>query len=127
MIQKSGGMKFRIFGACLFLGLFGFLSLLHAASIGEKDPVRETQTTPVPVTEELLNREGGDPGPASPSFKLKDSTDFFSREHDGLEEELAEITGEESEEPEEFGEDWLFWEKDEENSEDSGLISLEEE
>ncbi len=111
----------------MILVCFAFVSFLNVSAIDQRDPIKETQTTPVLVTDELLNREGGEPGPASPSFKLKDSADFFSREPYGPEEESAEIKGEESEEPEEFGEDWLFWEKDEENSEDSDLIPLEEE
>lgn len=127
MTQKSGGTKFRTFGACLFLGLFAFLPFLCAASIGEKEPIKETQTTPVPVTDELLNREGGQPGPASPSFKLKDSADFFSHEPYGLDEELDEIQEAQEEEPDPLEEDWLFWEKDEEIPEEPEPEPLSEE
>lgn len=45
----------------------------------KRNPIKETQTDPVPVTEELLSREY-DQGPASPSFKMPDTTaGFFAK------------------------------------------------
>jgi len=42
----------------------------------EKDPIGNTQTGVVPVTKELLTREG-EPGPASPTFKMDNTSDFL--------------------------------------------------
>lgn len=42
----------------------------------KRNPIKETQTEPVPVTEELLTREY-EQGPASPSFKMFDTTSGF--------------------------------------------------
>ena len=65
------------------------LATLAAASY-EKDPVAATQSNVVPVTEELLNREG-EPGPASPSFKMSDTARFLVKKPYQLADE--EVTG----------------------------------
>jgi len=121
--QKKERAKFPVFGAGLFLICFTFAPFGYAASIGEKEPIKETQTTPVPVTDELLNREG-EPGPASPSFKFKDSADFFFPDPYLTDEELEEVDGQRLEEAEGLDEDWLFWEQEGEDSENSGYEPL---
>ncbi len=115
--SKSGKNKYLVFGMGFFLILIGFLPFLNASSIDKRDPIKETQTTPVPVTDELLNREG-EPGPASPSFKLKDSADFFSREPAVSGDKLGDIKEEKQKEASSLGTDWLFWEKDKEGNQE---------
>ncbi len=62
----------------LVLILFVCLIMQTSLAYGEfkRDPVKETQTDPVAVTQELLNRES-ESGPASPSFKMSDTTSGF--------------------------------------------------
>ena len=66
------GVQFIVFPLFFWLtwGVFSF------ASIGDRDPIGDTQTKPVPVTQELLTREG-EPGPASPTFKMQDTAKFL--------------------------------------------------
>ena len=100
-----------------------FLFIFHTAVLFaayEKDPIKATQTNPVPVTEELLSRES-DVGPASPTFKMKDTSGFMARKlyeeesetwledesvETGLEEELSD-------------EDWDHWFAESESDEQS--------
>ena len=42
----------------------------------EEDPIKATQSGVVAVTKELLTREG-EPGPASPTFKMSDTSIFL--------------------------------------------------
>lgn len=54
------------------------VNLNPSSSYGDfkRNPIKETQTDPVPVTQELLTRES-ELGPASPSFKMSDTTSGF--------------------------------------------------
>lgn len=61
----------------LFFVIFILSHRLCVAGVtNEKDHIGATQTEGVPVTTELLNREG-EPGPASPSFKMSDTSKFL--------------------------------------------------
>ncbi|MBI4372424.1 MAG: hypothetical protein HY585_01700 [Candidatus Omnitrophica bacterium] len=64
----------------LILGVFSIFWCmpLGIASV-EKDPIKETQSHTVPVTQELLTREG-EPAPASPTFKMSDTSGFLVKE-----------------------------------------------
>lgn len=64
-----------------FMGLFLVcMTMFSKPSIAgieqEKDHISSTQSGVVLVTSELLNREG-EPGPASPSFKMPDTAKFL--------------------------------------------------
>lgn len=74
----------------------------------EKDPVKRTQTDPVPVTEELLKRES-ETGPASPSFKMKDTSTFMVEKpyEDQEQEELLDKTSDS--ETDFSAENWDDW------------------
>ena len=66
---------------CCFLVLLVYLFACPQIEAGrelEKDPIKNTQTDPVLVTEDLLKKDS-DRGPASPSFKIGDTSGFFSK------------------------------------------------
>ena len=68
-----------IFKNAVFLTLFYFsLVPLMCGAVGDRNPIKDTQTDVVAVTQELLTREG-EPGPSSPTFKMSDTSLFFSR------------------------------------------------
>ena len=68
---------FKSLFGCLFFVCFVLSPRLCIAGVtNEKDHIGATQTEGVPVTSELLNREG-EPGPASPSFKMLDTSKFL--------------------------------------------------
>ncbi|PIQ87484.1 MAG: hypothetical protein COV74_00505 [Candidatus Omnitrophica bacterium CG11_big_fil_rev_8_21_14_0_20_45_26] len=74
-IIKPAGLQFVLF-FCISIILAGPAE----ASLFNDDPVKDTQTTPVAVTEETLQYEGQSGAPA-PSFKmLKDTGKFFVEE-----------------------------------------------
>ena len=90
--------------AFLFLGF-----ILSTASYGafQRDYVKETQTDPVAVTEELLTRES-EAGPASPSFKMTDTSLFFVKEP--FDDETLEFLDVNLDpEPEVSAENWDDW------------------
>ena len=95
---------------------FFFLCLVWyagtAAAYSEEDPVKKTQSDVVPVTEELLTREG-QLGPASPSFKMADTSSFLIKKEYQEADEVWERDDLLEEDSSEFGDDWLFWEDDE--------------
>ncbi len=65
--------------ACFLLIYFLLNPRIEAGRELEREPIKNTQTDPVLVTEELLKRES-ESGPASPSFKIGDTTTgFFAR------------------------------------------------
>ena len=73
MNKKSlSGTSVFVFSLLLLLGSLGGVG---SASF-EEDPIKKTQSAVVPVTSELLSREG-EPGPASPTFKMSDTSGFF--------------------------------------------------
>ena len=65
-----GNRFFKLIILCFFWVLW-FVQFASASF--EEDPVKDTQSKIVPVTQELLTREG-EPGPASPSFKMSDTS-----------------------------------------------------
>ncbi len=81
----------------------------------QRDYVKETQTDPVAVTEELLTRES-ESGPASPSFKMKDTSTFMGEKPYGnqkKEEFLDETSDSETDFSTENWDDWFHSEKEE--------------
>ena len=66
---------FKVISLGVFVSLLAF-SEVTFASIEDKDPIKDTQTRAVPVTQELLTREG-EPGPASPTYKMQGETSKF--------------------------------------------------
>ena len=100
----------------LFVCLLGTAPFAWGASF-EKDPIKETQTDPVPVTEELLAREG-QTGPASPTFKIGNTAEFLVQKPYGNV-EVGEQTERPKKEYSPWWEGWLFWKKDGENSSNS--------
>ena len=98
-----------------FLGFW----ILSIAVVGfasfEEDPIRKTQTKVVPVTEELLKREG-EPGPASPSFKMADTSGFLVKEpYDQVEEEKRESELKEDDSSI-LEDDWFSWKEEADSS-----------
>jgi hypothetical protein len=98
--------KENFFLACLLFSVSA--STWDAFASFEKDPLKETQSETVPVTEELLTREG-EPGPASPTYPMADTSRFLVKtpyenvdKYEGYEEE---------EDTEHFWNRWFFWKK----------------
>ena len=76
----------------------------------DKAPLKETQSDTVPVTEELLTREG-QAGPASPTYPMADTSGFLVQmPYEKAEEYRADG---EKEESSHFWDRWFFWRKDE--------------
>jgi hypothetical protein len=84
----------------------------------KEDPIKSTQTKPVPVTEEFLKREGQD-GPASPTFKISDIGKFMAKKP--YEKAEEETTGEKEEKASSWWDDWFSWKDDNKEGEDEGL------
>jgi hypothetical protein len=86
----------------------------------EKDPLKETQSDTVPVTEELLTREG-QAGPASPTYPMADTSGFLVQmPYEKAEEYRA---GEEEKEfSRHFWDRWFFWRRDDQQKETSEPI-----
>jgi hypothetical protein len=76
----------------------------------DKDPLKDTQSDAVPVTEELLKREG-QAGPASPTYPMVDTSGFLVKMPYGKAEEYE--TNDEKESSDHFWNRWFFWKKDE--------------
>ncbi|MBI1977910.1 MAG: hypothetical protein HYS55_04075 [Candidatus Omnitrophica bacterium] len=78
----------------------------------DRDPIEETQTKVVPVTQELLTREG-EPGPASPTYKVSDTARFLVKKpYEEVEKSiLDDLSGEEEGVVSE--EDWFSWDEEE--------------
>ncbi len=98
---------FLIFCSCLVIG--------SAWAGFDKDPLKETQSDAVPVTEELLTREG-QAGPASPTYPMADTSGFLVQmPYEKADEYRA---GEEEEESSDhFWNRWFFWKKDDKQKE----------
>ena len=98
-------------GAILFLILcLVCFSQLGLASFDDEDPVKATQSKVVPVTKELLTREG-EPGPASPTYKMSDTSRFLVKKpYQKVDKEELDriIRGT----PSDLGDDWFFLEED---------------
>ena len=93
-----------------------------AMSSFDEDPVKATQSKVVAVTEELLTREG-EPGPASPTYKMWD-TSLFLVKKPYEEAEKKEMIQRMKEATPDLWNDWFFWEVESEN--DSILEPVEE-
>lgn len=86
---------------------FIWFSRLGIASF-EEDPIKATQSKIVPVTKELLTREG-EPGPASPTYKIPDTSGFLVKKpYREVDKEKLDrkIRGA----PSDLWDDWLFLE-----------------
>ena len=116
MPQKSW-MKIGV----LFVFLGWLLIISNVGKCGyDEDPIVSTQTKTVPVTEELLKREG-EPGPASPTYKMSDTSGFLVKKPYQAAENI-DLVKSLSEASEEGWEDWLFWGEDEGEGEVSEVI-----
>ena len=99
---KRGPLTAAVF--CFILGLTSGTGASYAAY--EKDPIKATQSKTVAVTEELLQREG-DVGPATPTIKHKDTSEFLLKQpYEQAVNEVKEGLGE-GKEP--WWESWFFW------------------
>lgn len=79
----------------------------------EKDPIKDTQSKVVPVTQELLTREG-EPGPASPSFKMSDTSGFLvKKDYEEADIHQADQWLEESQFSD--ADEWFSWEEEDES------------
>jgi hypothetical protein len=86
----------------------------HLSAGFDKDPLKETQSNTVPVTEELLTREG-QPAPASPTYPLVDTSGFLVKMPYGKAEEYR--ANDEAESSDHFWNRWFFWKKDQKQRE----------
>ena len=98
----------------LFL-LYFILCLMTAAggvsASFREDPIEATQSDVVLVTDELLTREG-EPGPASPTFKISDTARFLVKKpYEYVENEDETLSGEASD----LWEGWFSWGDQEED------------
>ncbi|MBI4368241.1 MAG: hypothetical protein HY588_02495 [Candidatus Omnitrophica bacterium] len=95
---------------CIFIL---FLLTMQAESVNasfDQDPIKETQSKTVPVTEELLTREG-EAGPASPSFKMKDTDRFLVKKpYEEVDQASVDKASEEEESSLDWWEEWFSWE-----------------
>lgn len=95
---------------CLTIGVQSVLG------IQEEEPIKATQSDTVPVTEELLEREG-DVGPASPTIKMEDTSQFLVKKpYERAEEEVESVPGDESRP---WWKSWFFWLGEEEKAPES--------
>ncbi len=96
-------------------------SSLWASIDNERDPIKHTQTDPVAVTEELLAREY-ESGPASPSFKMNDTSGFMAKKpYDFLKhQDLIETENQANEE------NWDDWFLSEENGDEKSTEAIDE-
>ena len=105
--QKKKELVFLVI-FCIFLRT----GIVSAAL--KEDPIKSTQSDTVPVTEELITREG-EPGPASPTIKMNDTSKFLVKKPYQKADQEEDI-----EKPEEtstpWWEDWFTWEEDEQGS-----------
>ncbi len=104
--------KFKVL--CLFFLCFACLAKLSTAAY-EEDPLKATQTNAVPVTEELLTREG-QPGPASPTFKMSDTARFLVKKPYQTAEKGKDVDQPRDESSSDLWDNWLFWEEDNEDN-----------
>ena len=73
-------------------------------AVYDDDPIKTTRASTVPVTEELVTKEG-ETAPASPTIRLYDTGLFFvKRPYDKVREEAEKI---EDEKP--WWQSWFFW------------------
>ena len=102
------------------LTIFFFVFCLHLIATDaragfDKDPLKETQSGSVPVTEELLTKEGQS-GPASPTYPMADTSHFLVKSPYGKAEEYR-TDDEERESSDHFWNRWFFWKKNEKQQE----------
>ena len=95
-----------------FLFLYVFLPSSSFSSF-DRDPVKDTQTQPVPVTQELLARDS-ESGPASPTFKMNDTEVFMAKKpYHLLQEEDQEEEWNEEDVTEQTWNQWFLLEETE--------------
>lgn len=112
-----------VFEAVVLLLIFFFTGFSKLAlSSFDEDPIKATQSKVVPVTEELLTREG-EPGPASPTYKMIDTSGFLVKKP-YEEAEKKEAIQRMREATPDLWSDWFFWEA--ESEEGSFLEPVEE-
>ena len=88
----------------------------------DQDPIAETRSDAVPVTEESLKREG-QAGPASPTYPMADTSGFLVKvpyEKAGE----GEVDDKEAS-SDHFWDRWFFWKKNEKSAEISEPIENE--
>ncbi len=101
----------------LFSFLFFHFLGIHQFSIAgreqEKDPIGNTQSGVVPVTKELLTREG-ELGPASPTFKMDDTSRFLVKKpYEEVEKYMiGEVAESEGESTDTLWDDWFLGEEE---------------
>ena len=92
--------------------VFLFFTVVGFASIDKKDPIGDTQTKAVPITQELLTREG-EPGPASPTYKMQDTAKFLVKKpYDQAEEEYLGGS-QEGDQDSALLDEWFSWDEKE--------------
>ncbi len=100
----------RIKQTLITAGIFACVVCAFPCSGGasfERNPVKETQSNVVPVTEEMLNREG-QLGPASPTFKIQDTAKFMVKKPINESAEPDDKIGKE-EEKGSWWDQWFSW------------------
>jgi len=108
MCQKKFHFSIALCAAFLLEAAFGCVptDAVAAGIEHEKEPIRSTQSDAVPVTEELLGREG-DVGPPSPTMKTVDVSEFLVKKpYEKAEQEIETAPGEESRP---WWKSWFFW------------------
>ncbi len=117
MVFKMTGKRFwKMMSLCfLFWCLSG--SFHFCVAVGEKDPIKDTQSGVVPVTDELLTREG-EPGPASPSFKATDTSIFLVKKpYEGIEKHILDgMLKQEEKHLDNSWDDWFLGTEESENT-----------
>ena len=112
-------MRLAKVSSLIILGVFYWVSVASAAY--DKDPIKTTQTQTVQVTEELLKREG-EPGPASPTIRLSDTSKFLTQKpYEKIAEEADKDQLKEESSP--WWKNWFSWDKDEEESDQGDAVS----
>lgn len=82
----------------------------------KRNPIKDTQTQTVAVTEEMLKTEG-QKGPASPTFKMEDSSKFLVQKPvQKAEEKTIEETAKSSSS---WWDDWFTWKEEPKDEADS--------
>lgn len=108
---------------CLFFLCFTWFAKSSVAAY-DKDPIQATQSDAVPVTEELLTREG-QTGPASPSFKMPDTAGFLVKKTYQEAEEVKDADDSEDVSSSDLWDDWFTLEEDKESKSVSQPIGKE--
>ena len=109
--SKVAGVVICLSLICLISSNYGFASV-------KEDPIKATQTDVVPITDELLTREG-ETGPASPTLRMEDTSKFLTKKPYQKAEEQTD-TDELKNTSSKAWDDWFSWEEGDETASDSG-------